>query len=59
MKVKATKKGFIFGMLMKEGDEFTLEHDKQFSKNWMIKLEEKPAEKPTKKTVKKAQKQGE
>ena len=38
MKVKATKKGFIFGMLMKEGDEFALDHDKQFSKNWMVKL---------------------
>jgi len=49
MKVKATKTGFIFCTLMKEGDEFTLTSEDQFSKKWMKKIESE--EKPEKKKV--------
>lgn len=56
MKVKATKTGFIFCTLMKEGDEFTLTSKDQFSSNWMEEVEEvKEPKKPrAKKAAKKA-----
>lgn len=52
MKVKATKTGFIFGTLMKKGDEFTLSSEIQFSSNWMKKTEEVKAKKTRAKKVK-------
>lgn len=51
MKVKATKEGFIFGLYMKKGDEFTLTSKTQFSSNWMEEI--KSEAKPRKKSVKK------
>lgn len=39
MKVKAIKNGF-FVKYRRPGDEFTIETDKQFSKVWMVKLED-------------------
>jgi hypothetical protein len=49
MKVKATKVGFIYGLLRSKGDIFTLvavggqSPERQFSKNWMRCIDE-PAE---------------
>ncbi|PHQ82900.1 MAG: hypothetical protein COB69_00180 [Phycisphaera sp.] len=37
MKVTATKRGFIYGLLREPGDKFECKSDKEFSKNWMSK----------------------
>jgi hypothetical protein len=52
MKVKAIKTGFIFGVLMKKGDEFTLTSKEQFSSNWMRQIEEVKPKKTRAKKIK-------
>jgi hypothetical protein len=45
VRVKQGKKGFIYNSLRREGDEFELEDDQKFSKEWMEKVD-KPKAKP-------------
>jgi hypothetical protein len=55
MKVKATKQGFIYGLLKKVGDEFTLvdtESSKakdQFSSKWMEEIKQPKKKRATSK----------
>ena len=41
MRVKATRRGFFDNKMIREGETFVIQNEKQFSGNWMKKLEEK------------------
>jgi len=49
MQVKATKMGYYNHKRVREGAEFTIKSEKEFSKNWMEKLDEDEAPVPAKK----------
>jgi hypothetical protein len=55
IQVRATKRGFLDGTLREEGAEFMID-DKQFAKEWMVKLGAKP-EAPAKPADKKQEKE--